>query len=488
MSFYKDLIRERLMLAADEIFAMFERTIASYEEELSRTREKERQREHLESASKTHTVLRIQDVQQLISCHEKLPSQSQKRKSTLEQEDPQPPYLKEEEEECWMTQGREYLPEQEETDLTKFPPTCAFENNEDHEDKPPESSQLHHSPSEENKARQLLSSSSPQRLTEADGDHRGGSRADNFFASLSDNYCSEDEDMDETQEPLSSNPDCEGDIRTQTDNTHSERSKKKTDVALQKLLAMVTELTSEVRELRSEVRQSCRCCQSAGVIGHQKGLTNPVEVPIRNMEDLDHAEATLQTPEAYNAMVTRLSIVGGNNLDSKVRRIMSLVFTNEMASGLNWAGKKQKDERKQKRAFKETRLCKCIFDAVTQQLGMAMDDYAFAQAVQKWLRYAPDRTGGKARRGACLWRWEEAGVPGGNPRSHGKNMQTPHRRIPSPESNPGPSYYAQQLIGVEDEHPPQEGSSTLKQEDEAEPLNLKRKRRNSESPRRESKF
>ncbi|XP_061788377.1 uncharacterized protein [Nerophis lumbriciformis] len=475
MSFYKELIRERLMLAADEIFAMFERTIASYEEELSRTREKERQRQHLEAVSQTQSVLRIEDVRQLMSCHEKLPPQSQKRTSTLEQVDPQPPYLKEEEEECWMTQGGEYLPEQEETDLTKFPLTCAFVNNDDHKDKAPESSQLHRSPSEETKARRLSSSSSPQHLTEADG----GSRADNFFAPLSDHYCSEDEDMDEIQEPLSSNTDCEGDMRTQTDNTHSECSKKKTgkrcfacsvcakrftlrrnltqhmqvhiDVALQKLLAMVTELTSEVRELRSEVRQSCRCCQSTGVIGHQKGLTNPVEVPIRNMEDLDHAEATLQTPEAYNAMVTRLSIVGGNNLDSKVRRIMSLVFTNEMASGLNWAGKKQKDERKQKRAFKETRFCKCIFDAVTQQLGMAMDDYAFAQAVQKWLRYAPDRTGGKARRDA------------------------------------------QQLIGVQDEHPPQEGSSTLKQEEEeeeeeAEPLNLKRKRRNSESPRREIIF
>ncbi|XP_061787144.1 uncharacterized protein [Nerophis lumbriciformis] len=164
------------------------------------------------------------DVRQLMSCHEKLPPQSQKRTSTLEQEDPQPRYLKEEEEECWMTQGGEYLPEQEETDLTKFPLTCAFVNNDDHKDKAPESSQLHRSPSEETKARRLSSSSSPQHLTEADG----GSRADNFFAPLSDHYCSEDEDMDEIREPLSSNTDCEGDMRTQTDNTHSECSKKKT--------------------------------------------------------------------------------------------------------------------------------------------------------------------------------------------------------------------------------------------------------------------
>ena len=29
---------------------------------------------------------------------------------------------------------------------------------------------------------------------------------------------------------------------------------------------------------------------------------------------------------------------------------------------------------------------------------------------------------------ACLLKWEETGVPGGNPRKHGENMQTPHRK------------------------------------------------------------
>ena len=37
--------------------------------------------------------------------------------------------------------------------------------------------------------------------------------------------------------------------------------------------------------------------------------------------------------------------------------------------------------------------------------------------------------------------WEEAGVPGENPRLHGENMQTPHRKIPRPsrDSNLEPS-------------------------------------------------
>ncbi|XP_072772628.1 uncharacterized protein [Nerophis lumbriciformis] len=55
-------------------------------------------------------------------------------------EDPQPPYFKEEEEgECVVGQ--------EEDDVSKFPLIVVSVKTEEHEDKAPESSQLHHSPS-----------------------------------------------------------------------------------------------------------------------------------------------------------------------------------------------------------------------------------------------------------------------------------------------------------------------------------------------------
>ena len=79
-----------------------------------------------------------------------------------------------------------------------------------------------------------------------------------------------------------------------------------TDVALQKLLAMVTELSSEVRDLRKEVqefRQSCRCCQPLSV-GQQVAQADVLEMPIRTMEEFECAEATLQTPEACKTLVT----------------------------------------------------------------------------------------------------------------------------------------------------------------------------------------
>ncbi|XP_061896103.1 uncharacterized protein LOC133645231 isoform X3 [Entelurus aequoreus] len=57
----KELVKERLMAAADEIFALFESTITSYEEELCRTREeKERHRQQLEAVCKTQIVLHVE--------------------------------------------------------------------------------------------------------------------------------------------------------------------------------------------------------------------------------------------------------------------------------------------------------------------------------------------------------------------------------------------------------------------------------------------
>ncbi|XP_061784465.1 major histocompatibility complex class I-related gene protein-like isoform X2 [Nerophis lumbriciformis] len=114
---------------------MCERMIAKYEEELCPTKEeKERQHQLLDAVFKKHqVVLHRTDIQQPPHIKE-------------EEEDPQPPHIKEEEEEVWITQEGECLLGQEEDDVSKFPLTVVSVKTEEHEDKPPESSQLHHSP------------------------------------------------------------------------------------------------------------------------------------------------------------------------------------------------------------------------------------------------------------------------------------------------------------------------------------------------------
>ncbi|XP_061750721.1 uncharacterized protein LOC133549323 isoform X2 [Nerophis ophidion] len=142
-------------------------------------RESERQ-----SAPPTENNLKSQDedVQQLMSNPEEVSPQSG-GSSTLKQETPQPPCIKKEEEELCITQEGECLLGREEADYTKFPLTVVSVKTEDDEEKP---------------------------------------QVDNLLAPLSDSEAEE-----EAEEPLSSDTDCEGDMRTHTDNKHSECSAKK---------------------------------------------------------------------------------------------------------------------------------------------------------------------------------------------------------------------------------------------------------------------
>ncbi|XP_061880447.1 uncharacterized protein LOC133632179 [Entelurus aequoreus] len=169
----KVLIKERLMAAADEIFALFERTMASYEEEHSPTRkEKEQQRQQLDAVFTTQSVLQIKDGQQMIARQEQRPPLPQEGSSTLEQVRPQPPHINQED--LWVIGEEERLLGPKEADLTMLPLTVVSVKIEEYEDQ---------------------------------------SQADNLLAPLTDHnetsYSTDEKDINNTQEPLSSDTDCE---------------------------------------------------------------------------------------------------------------------------------------------------------------------------------------------------------------------------------------------------------------------------------------
>ncbi|XP_057680580.1 zinc finger protein 41 homolog [Corythoichthys intestinalis] len=130
----KDLVRERLIAVADEIFELFGNTIVSYEEQLSHAKvEIERQRRQLEAVCKTQIVVRVEDVQQLIDRPDR---PTQMGCSNLKEEDPsQLSFVKEEKMEADVTEEKVEADVKEEKVLM--------------DDGPPESSKLHHeSPSD----------------------------------------------------------------------------------------------------------------------------------------------------------------------------------------------------------------------------------------------------------------------------------------------------------------------------------------------------
>ncbi|XP_068561338.1 gastrula zinc finger protein XlCGF57.1-like [Cebidichthys violaceus] len=142
------LVNQRLTAAAEEIFGVFERTIAEYEEELCRSKEEnERQRKLLDAVFNPQLRLHRADVQQLLVVKD----EQQEWSSSLdqqdpepphikeEQEDPEPPHIKEEQEELCTSQEGEQFQGLEETDIKfSFTPVKS-----EHDEEEAQFSQLH---------------------------------------------------------------------------------------------------------------------------------------------------------------------------------------------------------------------------------------------------------------------------------------------------------------------------------------------------------
>ncbi|KAF7644426.1 hypothetical protein LDENG_00222140 [Lucifuga dentata] len=125
------LINQRLTAAAEEIFAVFGRTIAEYEEEISRFKlEIDRQRRMLDLIKKPEINLQINAQPEL-----------QDWGSSLDPDDPKPSRIKEEEEELWAARQEELqVQDQENTDVESQPGTSAQQTHADPDEELPEAS------------------------------------------------------------------------------------------------------------------------------------------------------------------------------------------------------------------------------------------------------------------------------------------------------------------------------------------------------------
>ncbi|XP_040921049.1 zinc finger protein 37-like isoform X2 [Toxotes jaculatrix] len=148
VQYLRDFVTERLTAAAEEIFGVFEKTIVEYEAEV------DRQRRLLDIVWQPEIKLhRIELPQQHVCQEEEVLSDQQlcdqERNSSLDQEDPDPPQIKEEEEETCSGQEGEQLVLKQETDAFMLTPD--YEGSDHTEPEPGRDQQLlsHSSPVDE---------------------------------------------------------------------------------------------------------------------------------------------------------------------------------------------------------------------------------------------------------------------------------------------------------------------------------------------------
>ncbi|XP_061748984.1 zinc finger and SCAN domain-containing protein 2-like [Nerophis ophidion] len=130
------LVKQRLTAAVEEIFVVLERTIAEYEEELYRRKEEnERQRQLLDALFQPEVVLRRTEC---------FPPEQQGRSARLEQEEPQLPRIKEEEEDHSIGQEEAHFGGLEEFPVKSEGDEVTGESEEKREAERPSSSSAQH--------------------------------------------------------------------------------------------------------------------------------------------------------------------------------------------------------------------------------------------------------------------------------------------------------------------------------------------------------
>ncbi|XP_039862904.1 zinc finger protein 83-like isoform X2 [Simochromis diagramma] len=163
VQYLREFIKERLTAVCEEIFSEVQKTIVQYEEEIHR------QHRLLDISRKPDRNSHIIDLPQQHDCEEEegLDKQqvcNQERNSSPDQEEPEPPQVKDEQEELCSSQEREQLGMKQETDI--FMDTPTYEESSHSEQKL--------------NSKQLLSHSSPEAESR---DHEESHHVDSGFTS-----------------------------------------------------------------------------------------------------------------------------------------------------------------------------------------------------------------------------------------------------------------------------------------------------------------
>ncbi|KAF5295097.1 hypothetical protein FQA39_LY13248 [Lamprigera yunnana] len=108
--------------------------------------------------------------------------------------------------------------------------------------------------------------------------------------------------------------------------------------------------------------------------------------PFKCQDELDEFEELLVDPLKTTKIINHFKAIGGQNLESAIKRIMRLLISNEVAQNYSWTGARGK------KPFMTLKLADVIFKSIRQQKKFQeATQVEMTSAIQKWLVRAKER-------------------------------------------------------------------------------------------------
>ncbi|XP_078327712.1 uncharacterized protein LOC111116973 isoform X2 [Crassostrea virginica] len=168
----------------------------------------------------------------------------------------------------------------------------------------------------------------------------------------------------------------------------------------QQILATNIKLMTILEDVKGQVRFNTKLLQNVlekieatATCNENTEVDLGIEFPLKSLEGLQSLEEQLECQETTKIMVGKLVCIGGENVQTCVRRILSFLMATPLATQLNWSGKGAK------KGLSTTRVKDVIMKTVRKnRFCTGATESEIEKIIKDWLRYAKDRDGGRRER------------------------------------------------------------------------------------------
>ncbi|XP_040581565.1 uncharacterized protein [Lepeophtheirus salmonis] len=155
-----------------------------------------------------------------------------------------------------------------------------------------------------------------------------------------------------------------------------------TNVSNHVILTEIRNLKHQLNDISSKVDRLCTILQQNHEV--EPILPAGVDLPLQSKEDINSIEYWIIDYENFNFLVNHLSSLGGPNIKTIIKNIMSKVFTDNLMANLNWSGANGK------LGIEKLNIVRSIYCAARKVYGKELTDYDIQIEIKKRLKGAAD--------------------------------------------------------------------------------------------------